>query len=180
MLIVTFVTHGGTVYLYIAIPKGFFPTEDTGFISAITEGASDISFRAMVERAAQDRRHRPRGSGGRLRQLDGRRRRPESDHQHGRMFIALKPQAPSAASATAVISAPARQRQRRHRHGDLFPERPEHQHHRPHLQERIPVHAAVERHRQRSIASRRRCATRSPRSTACATSTPTSTSRIRR
>ncbi len=32
------------------IPKGFFPTEDTGFIIGITEGATDISFPAMAER----------------------------------------------------------------------------------------------------------------------------------
>ena len=47
-LAVTFATLAATVYLYIAIPKGFFPTEDTGFISATTEAATDISFPAMV------------------------------------------------------------------------------------------------------------------------------------
>ena len=50
MLLVTFATMVGTVWLYIVIPKGFFPTEDTGFISAITEAQTDISFDAMVER----------------------------------------------------------------------------------------------------------------------------------
>ena len=49
MLIVTFATLAGTVYLYIVIPKGFFPAEDTGFISASTEAATDISFPALVE-----------------------------------------------------------------------------------------------------------------------------------
>src|SRR5260370_14451625 len=38
-----------SVWLYIIIPKGFFPTEDTGFISASTEGSSDISFQGMVD-----------------------------------------------------------------------------------------------------------------------------------
>src|SRR5208283_1819254 len=38
----------GTVWLYIAIPKGFFPIEDTGFVNVITEGPSDISFSAMT------------------------------------------------------------------------------------------------------------------------------------
>jgi HAE1 family hydrophobic/amphiphilic exporter-1 len=47
-LAVTLATLAGTVYLYIVIPKGFFPTEDTGFISATTEAATDISFPAMV------------------------------------------------------------------------------------------------------------------------------------
>jgi HAE1 family hydrophobic/amphiphilic exporter-1 len=47
-LAITFATLAGTVYLYIVIPKGFFPQEDTGFISATTEAATDISFPAMV------------------------------------------------------------------------------------------------------------------------------------
>ncbi len=38
-----------TVYLYIIIPKGFFPPQDTGFVIAITEGAQDISFQRMAE-----------------------------------------------------------------------------------------------------------------------------------
>src|SRR5205085_184132 len=49
-LAVTFGTLIATIYLYVIIPKGFFPTEDTGFIAATTEGASDVSFTAMVER----------------------------------------------------------------------------------------------------------------------------------
>ena len=49
MLLVTFATLAGTVYLYVIIPKGFFPAEDTGFISASTEAATDVSFPAMVE-----------------------------------------------------------------------------------------------------------------------------------
>ena len=36
-----------TVYLYIIIPKGFFPTQDTGTIIGITEGAQDASFYQM-------------------------------------------------------------------------------------------------------------------------------------
>ena len=50
VLMVTFATIVGTVWLYIIVPKGFFPTEDTGFMIGITEGATDISFPAMVER----------------------------------------------------------------------------------------------------------------------------------
>jgi HAE1 family hydrophobic/amphiphilic exporter-1 len=49
-LIVTFLTIGGTIWLYIAIPKGFFPREDTGFVLVTTEAQSDISFAAMAER----------------------------------------------------------------------------------------------------------------------------------
>ena len=39
-----------TVLLYILIPKGFFPTQDTGTIQAITEAPQSISFAAMAER----------------------------------------------------------------------------------------------------------------------------------
>jgi hydrophobe/amphiphile efflux-1 (HAE1) family protein len=36
-----------TGYLYIVIPKGFFPSQDTGVVFGVTEGSQDISFREM-------------------------------------------------------------------------------------------------------------------------------------
>jgi hydrophobe/amphiphile efflux-1 (HAE1) family protein len=39
-----------TGYLYIVIPKGFFPQQDTGLIIGLSEAAQDISFQAMAER----------------------------------------------------------------------------------------------------------------------------------
>jgi multidrug efflux pump subunit AcrB len=39
-----------TGYLYVVIPKGFFPQQDTGLIIAQSEAAQDISFAAMAER----------------------------------------------------------------------------------------------------------------------------------
>ena len=39
-----------TGYLYYAIPKGFFPVQDTGMLFGIAEAAQDISFPAMAER----------------------------------------------------------------------------------------------------------------------------------
>ena len=38
-----------TVFLYIFIPKGFFPTQDTGIIIAITDTAQDISYDGIVK-----------------------------------------------------------------------------------------------------------------------------------
>ena len=38
-----------TVVLFVVIPKGFFPDEDTGRIHVTTEAAQDISFDAMRE-----------------------------------------------------------------------------------------------------------------------------------
>jgi len=43
-------TMAATVYLYVAIPKGFFPQQDNGTIQGTTEAAQDISYAAMVER----------------------------------------------------------------------------------------------------------------------------------
>jgi multidrug efflux pump len=37
-----------TIYLYIAIPKGFFPVQDTGEIQGITEADQSVSFQAMA------------------------------------------------------------------------------------------------------------------------------------
>src|SRR5438128_112591 len=45
---VTLLTIALTGYLFYAIPKGFFPIEDNGFIIGGTEAAEDISYGAMV------------------------------------------------------------------------------------------------------------------------------------
>jgi hydrophobe/amphiphile efflux-1 (HAE1) family protein len=47
-LMVFFATMSLTAYLYITIPKGFFPAQDNGVVFGITEGAQDISFKQMV------------------------------------------------------------------------------------------------------------------------------------
>ena len=38
---------GATVYVFIQIPKGFFPTQDTGLITGVLEASQDISFKKM-------------------------------------------------------------------------------------------------------------------------------------
>jgi hydrophobe/amphiphile efflux-1 (HAE1) family protein len=51
---ITLMTMLGTIaltgYLYMVIPKGFFPEQDTGLIIGLSEAAQDISFQAMAER----------------------------------------------------------------------------------------------------------------------------------
>lgn len=42
-----------TGLLYLAVPKGFFPIQDSGSIQAVTEAAQDISFNAMAEKQQQ-------------------------------------------------------------------------------------------------------------------------------
>ena len=41
------------VYLYIVVPKGLFPQQDTGFITGISDGPQDISFPAMKAKQEQ-------------------------------------------------------------------------------------------------------------------------------
>jgi multidrug efflux pump len=49
-LLVTLATFVLTVYLYILVPKGFFPVQDTGVLLGITEAAQTVSFDSMGER----------------------------------------------------------------------------------------------------------------------------------
>ena len=42
-----------TIFLYIVIPKGFFPTQDTGVIQGISQAPATISFAAMKEKQQQ-------------------------------------------------------------------------------------------------------------------------------
>jgi multidrug efflux pump subunit AcrB len=49
-LMVMFGTVALTGYLYVIIPKGFFPQQDTGLIIGQSEAAQDISFQAMTQR----------------------------------------------------------------------------------------------------------------------------------
>jgi HAE1 family hydrophobic/amphiphilic exporter-1 len=91
MLVITIGTFFATMVLYVIVPKGFFPTEDTGYVIGITEGATDISFPAMSQlqrQVADVVRADPAvayvnstvGTGG-----------PNSVGNSGRMLVALKP-----------------------------------------------------------------------------------------
>jgi hydrophobic/amphiphilic exporter-1 (mainly G- bacteria), HAE1 family len=91
MLLVTIATFFATIALYVIVPKGFFPTEDTGYVIGITEGATDISFPAISQlqrKVADVVRADPAvayvnstvGTGG-----------PNSVGNSGRMLVALKP-----------------------------------------------------------------------------------------
>jgi len=89
VLVVALLTFVATAWLFIVIPKGFFPEEDIGQIQVTTEAAEDTSFPEMVrlqERAAAIVRANPNvttvssfnGGGG--------------AQNSGRMFLNLKPQ----------------------------------------------------------------------------------------
>ncbi len=49
-LLVTIATLAGTIVLYIYIPKGFFPVQDTGVIMGVSQAPETVSFTAMEQR----------------------------------------------------------------------------------------------------------------------------------
>jgi len=101
-LMVFFATLVLSVYLFMIIPKGFFPQQDTGLITASSEAAQDISFADMkvhqeelgkIVQADPDVASVAMsigGSGGAL--------------NTGRMFITLKPRDERSASAQQIIT----------------------------------------------------------------------------
>ena len=99
-LCVFFGTLMVTVVLYVMIPKGFFPEQDTGIIFGSAEGAQDISsaamwghLAAMAEIIAQDPDVADVGySAG------------SSTFNSGNFFINLKPRAQRTASADQIIA----------------------------------------------------------------------------
>ena len=93
-----------TGWLYVVIPKGFFPEQDTGFIFGQAEARQDISFAAMADLADRARRDRAEGS-RRSRRRGLRRARPAAIRRRTprRMFIQLKPFGERDASAQQII-----------------------------------------------------------------------------
>jgi multidrug efflux pump len=53
MLGVTILTIAINVYLFVIVPKGFFPQQDTGRITGIVQAAQDISFQSMRDKLGQ-------------------------------------------------------------------------------------------------------------------------------
>ncbi len=49
-LLVTLATLAATIFLYLVMPKGFLPLQDTGLITAVTEAGTDVSFNEMQRR----------------------------------------------------------------------------------------------------------------------------------
>ena len=97
-------TMAATAYLYVYIPKGFFPQQDTGYIQATSEMAQDISFAeaktkhlAVAEILAKDPdidqfAYTVGATGG------------SQSTSNGRFWINLKPHAERTSSADQVIA----------------------------------------------------------------------------
>jgi HAE1 family hydrophobic/amphiphilic exporter-1 len=101
-LCIFFATLALSVYLFVIIPKGFFPQQDNGFLTGVSEAAQDISFADM-------KRHQEELS--RIVQAD-----PAVDSiamfiggggtalNSGRMYITLKPRDQRDADAQQIIA----------------------------------------------------------------------------
>ena len=83
-LMIFLATVAATGYLFVMIPKGFFPQQDTGIIFGITEAAQDVSFPAMYKLQEQVGRDRP-GRSRRRHHGDGPR------HRHRQRLAELRP-----------------------------------------------------------------------------------------
>src|SRR5256886_2458145 len=105
ILAVAVLTVAVNVYLFVVVPKGFFPQQDTGRITGMVQAAQDISFQSMREklgRIVEIIRSDPAvenvigftggGGGG-----------SGTTTNTARMFIALKPLAERKLSADEVI-----------------------------------------------------------------------------
>jgi multidrug efflux pump subunit AcrB len=99
MLAVTVITLGVTVFLYVEIPKGFFPQQDTGSLSGMTDSSQDISFKALSR--IQDQMARIVLADDAVETLGS-----YVGVNSGRMFITLKPrgQRPGKATAEQIIA----------------------------------------------------------------------------
>jgi multidrug efflux pump len=102
-LVVAVLTLVLTVVLYIVIPKGFFPVQDTGAIQGISEAPQTISFAAMAERqqalAAVVLEDPAVASLTSFIGVDG----TNATLNSGRMLINLKPRGERGASASDII-----------------------------------------------------------------------------
>src|ERR1700743_2552824 len=101
-LLIFFATLALSVYLFVIIPKGFFPQQDNGLITSTSEASQDISFGAMkgkqeelarivMEDPAVDTAAMAIGGSGRA-------------GNNGNIFITLKPLAQRSGSAQQIIA----------------------------------------------------------------------------
>ncbi|HZB90593.1 MAG TPA: efflux RND transporter permease subunit, partial [Stellaceae bacterium] len=92
-----------TIFLYVVIPKGFFPVQDTGLIAGVTEADQSVSYDAMAQRqqalAAAILKDPDVASLSSIIGVDG----TNATMNSGRFLINLKPQAQREATASDII-----------------------------------------------------------------------------
>jgi len=105
VMLIAVITFAVNVYLFVVIPKGFFPQQDNGRIAGVLVAAQDVSFQAIREKMARfvdivksdpavEAATAFTGGGG------GR----GTTSNTGRMFISLKPRGERKLSADEVIA----------------------------------------------------------------------------
>ncbi len=102
-LLVTIGTLVATIWLYMIVPKGFFPVQDTGVIMGISDAPESVSFSSMAERqqrlAAAVLKDPDVASLSSFIGVDGTNTTPNS----GRIQINLKPKDERTDDASAII-----------------------------------------------------------------------------
>ena len=104
---VSLVLMVATVYLFIAVPKGFLPSEDQGRFNVNTEGAQGISFDEMVRHQLQVadvllQDPNIASAGVNVGQMGNN---ATGGSNQGRMFVELKPKAQREMSVDEVIAS---------------------------------------------------------------------------
>jgi multidrug efflux pump len=100
VLLILFATIGLNIYLYIIVPKGFFPQQDTGRVVGFIQADQSISFQAMRQKLAdfvEIVQADPAVENVSAFTGGGQRNR-------GSMFIALKPLKERKASADQIVA----------------------------------------------------------------------------
>jgi multidrug efflux pump len=104
-LLIAVATLALTAVLYVIVPKGFFPVQDTGAIQVITEAPQSVSFAAMAERqraAARAILDEPDIEGlSSFIGVDG----GNATLNSGRMLVTLAPRDERSRSASEIIAA---------------------------------------------------------------------------
>ncbi len=102
-LLITFGTLVLTLVLYVVVPKGFFPVQDTGVILGVSEAPDSVSFEAMAQRQQELAKiilkDKDVDSLSSFIGVDGTNQTPNS----GRIQINLKPRDERSDDASAMI-----------------------------------------------------------------------------
>jgi multidrug efflux pump len=101
MLLVTLATIGVSIYLYVVIPKGFFPQQDTGMLIGQIQADQNSSYQAMRERIEQFAKIV--GEDPAVANVAAFTGGGQSSVNTGRMFVTLKPLEERQISADQVL-----------------------------------------------------------------------------
>ena len=149
-LLVFFATIALTVVLYIKTPKGYFPTDDSGFVIGATRASPDTSFQAMLglQQQLADIVMADPAVAGVGSSLGGTAGPGGGGSNRGTMFISLKPPEERAGMSTAqVIDRLRRNLYRVAGHPALHVRGAGYPYRRPAKRFRLPVHAVEHRPR---------------------------------